>query len=174
MTRKPNQSLSLAQIGLFMTLLLVSGSTTFCVSRYIALSKNADECDRLIAQLNEGHRQVLNFQVKDATATDNLARNLEQMTVKLGSVELGNPQLRIYRSEFARVYRELGQNYQQMGQAWSKASQAKPTHQGQQTIQKEIARVQSVGISVAQTAQEVDRLTQQVNHYCGLNSERHE
>lgn len=172
MTRKPSQPLSLAQIGLFMTLLLVSGSITFCVSRYIALSKNADECDRLIAKLNEGHRQVLNFQAKDAKSTDNLARNLEQMTVKLGAVPLGNPQLRLYRREFARVYHELGENYQQMGQAWSQASQAKPTHQGQQTLQKEIARVQSVGISVTQTAQEADRLTQQVNHYCGLNHER--
>ncbi len=172
MTRKPSQPLNLAQIGLFMTLLLVSGSITFCVSRYIALSKNADECDRLIAQLNEGHRQVLNFQAKDAKSTHNLAHNLEQMTVKLGAVQLGNPQLRLYRREFARVYHELGENYQQMGQAWSQASQAKPTHQGQQTLQKEIARVQSVGISVTQTAQEADRLTQQINHYCGLNHER--
>jgi hypothetical protein len=159
------------QLSLFVALLLVSGSITFCVSRYIALSKNTDECDRLIAKLNEGHSKVLSFQVKDAASTEKFARDLADIEAALGSVELGNPELHLYRSQFVRVYAELGQDYQKLSQAWTQASQAAKTYNGQQQVKQAISNVKALGIAVTQAAQEADRLTEKVNTYCDANYE---
>jgi hypothetical protein len=163
---KPSRSSSFSHwlvplsLGLLVASLAVSGFS------YWTIAQKVEQCDRLIAALNEAHSTVLALKVRDASSSYQLAQNLEGMTLKLGLVDLEDSQLQEYQIDFARTYRELSQAFRQISRVLQLANTSEKTQEGFKQIERARMDVQSVQISVIQTAREADRLTQQVNLYC--------
>lgn len=147
-------------LGLLVASVVVSGFS------YWTIAQKVSQCDRLIAALNEAHSTVLALKVQDASSSYQLAKKLEAITLKLGLVELKDSQLQKYQIDFAQIYRELSQAFRQISQVLQLAHAQRNTQEEIEHIERARTDVQSVQISVIQTAQEADRLTQQVNLYC--------
>ncbi len=171
MTRKPRNRFKLAQLSVTIAFLLASAGVTYFISRYILAAKQVAQCNRLNEILNEGHAKVLAFQAKDEISTHQLASELEGITLKLGGAELSDPNLRHYRGNFVRVYRELSQDFRKLGEALTLAHEADVTQTGQQQVKQAVSNVRQVGISVTQTAENADRLAGDVNRYCAPRAE---
>jgi hypothetical protein len=161
-TRSPNfrHWLVPLSLGLLVASIVVSGFS------YWTISQKVTQCDQLIAALNEAHSTVLALKVQDASSSYQLAKNLEGMTLKLGLVELEDSQLQMYQLDFARIYRELSQAFRQISRVLQLANASEKTSESLKQIERARMDVQSVQISVIQTAREADQLTQQVNLYC--------
>ena len=147
-------------MGLLVASVAVSGFS------YWKSTQIVEQCDRLIEALNEAHSTVLVLKVQDASSSYQLAQKLEGMTLNLGLVELKDAQLQAYKLDFAGIYRELSQAFRQISQVLQLAKASENTQESLQQIERARADVQSVQISVIQTAREADRLTQQVYLYC--------
>lgn len=119
-----------------------------------------------MAALNDAHSTVLALKVQDASSSYQLAKNLEGITLKLGLVELKDSQLQKYQLDFAQFYRELSQAFRQISQVLQLAHAEPKTQAGLKQIERARLDIQSVQISVIQTARNADRLTEQVNLYC--------
>jgi hypothetical protein len=163
---KPSRSSSWRHwlVPLFLGLLVAS----FTVSgfSYWKIAQKVEQCDRLIAALNAANATVLALKVQDASSSDQLAKNLEGMTLKLGLVELEDPRLQTYQLDFARTYRELSQAFRQINRVLVLANTSEKTQESLKHIEQARTDIQSVQISVIQTAREADRLTREVNLYC--------
>ncbi|MBE9040951.1 hypothetical protein IQ235_09180 [Oscillatoriales cyanobacterium LEGE 11467] len=171
MKPRSKRPLRTARLSIAIALLLTSAGVTFFISRYILAAKQVAQCNRLNEILNEGHAKVLAFQAQDEISTHQLASELEGITLKLGGAELSDPNLRHYRGNFVRVYRELSQDFRKLGQALTLANEADMTQTGQQQVKQAVSNVRQVGISVAQTAENADRLAGDVNSYCAPSAQ---
>lgn len=147
-------------LGLLVASVAVSGFS------YWTISQKVSQCDRLIATLNEANSVVLTLKVQDASSSYQLAKKLEGITLKLGLVELKDSQLQRYQLDFAQSYRELSQAFRQISRVLQLAHTEQKTQEDIKHIERARTDVQSVQISVIQTARDADRLTQQVNLYC--------
>lgn len=147
-------------LGLLVASVAVSGFS------YWTIAQKVSQCNQLIAALNEANAKVLALKVQDASSSYQLAKNLEDMTAKLGLVELKDSQLQQYQLDFAQRYRELSQAFRQISRVLQLANTSQKTQEGLKQIEQARTDVQSVQIAVIQTARDTDQLTQQVNLYC--------
>lgn len=145
---------------------LLVASATVSVFSYWSIAQKIDQCDRLIAALNDGQSVILTSKIQDASSSYQFAQTLEKVTLKLGLVHLEDSQLQEYQLEFARMYRQLTQAFRQIGQVLTLAHKAGTTREALKEIERARNDVQSVQIAVIQTARDADRLIRQVNRYC--------
>jgi hypothetical protein len=163
---RPSRSLSVQHWLVPVSLGLLVASVGVSGLSYWTIAQKVSQCNQLIAALNEAQAKVLALKVHDASSSYQLAKNLEDMTTKLGLVELEDSQLQKYQLDFAQMYRELSQAFRQISQVLQLANTSQKTQEGIKQIEQARTDVQSVQISVIQTARDADQLTQQVNLYC--------
>ncbi|HIK31710.1 MAG TPA: hypothetical protein IGS17_01700 [Oscillatoriales cyanobacterium M59_W2019_021] len=145
---------------------LLVASATVSVFSYWSIAQKVDQCDRLIAALNDGQTLVRNSKVQDASSSYQFAQSLERITLKLGLVHLEDSQLQEYQLQFSAMYREFSQAFRQISRVLQLANASDNTQEGLQQIERARNDVQSVQIDIIQTARDADRLIGQVNRYC--------
>ncbi|MBD2431409.1 MULTISPECIES: hypothetical protein [Fischerella] len=126
----------------------------------------ASQCQRLIKTVNDGNSLVeINKGTQVATSLK-LAKDLQTATKKIEQLNLKDPKLKEYQTQFVKVFTTLSQNIYKAGKALNTAKLAKASTSGRQQIQTARSEIDNALKAAEVAAKQSDVLATQVNRYC--------
>jgi len=126
----------------------------------------ASQCQRLIKTVNDGNSLVeINKGTQVATSLK-LAKDLQTATKKIEQLNLKDPKLKEYQTQFVKVFTTLSQNIYKAGKGLNTAKLAKASTSGRQQIQTARSEIDNALKAAEVAAKQSDVLATQVNRYC--------
>jgi len=129
-------------------------------------NQKAQECNKLITAINQGHSLVSNFKGKDAPAASKLAQDLDKVIKQLETLELKDKKLQAFQKQFSNIYSNLSAAFYNTSQALRSAAVARTKPGGMEQLQKAKQQVEAAGKVAEESAKRADLLGEEINKYC--------
>lgn len=129
-------------------------------------NQKAQECNKLITGINQGHSLVSNFKGKDAPSASKLAQDLDKVIKQLENLELKDKKLQAFQKQFTNIYTNLSAAFYNTSQALRSASAARTKPGGIEQLQKAKQQVEAAGKVAEESAKRADLLGEEINKYC--------
>ncbi|MEA5515145.1 hypothetical protein [Nodularia sp. UHCC 0506] len=127
------------------------------------------QCQRLIQVVNAGNSLIEQNKGEQVVTSLQLSRDLQVITKSLEAVNLTDPNLKEFQSNFARIFENLSQAIAKASQALSVAKNAEASAAGREQLQKARTEIDTSLTSAESAGQKSDALVQDLNKYCGLS-----
>jgi len=124
------------------------------------------QCHRLISVVNQGSSKIDQNQGKQAASTNQLAHELDGVSQNLAAVDLENPKLKEFQSDFVKVFQTLSQAIENASKALDSAKTAELTPAGREKVEKAKPEIEAEGKVAVKAAAQADILAGEVNLYC--------
>ncbi|PMB39182.1 hypothetical protein CEN41_22225 [Fischerella thermalis CCMEE 5330] len=145
----------IVSVGVSLTLLLIGCNDS-----------KASQCQRLIKTVNDGNSLVeINKGTQVATSLK-LAKDLQTATEKIEQLNLQDPKLKEYQTQFVKVFTTFSQNINKAGKALNTAKLAEASTSGRKQIQTARSEIDNALKAAEIAAKQSDVLGTQVNKYC--------
>ncbi|MCT7950308.1 hypothetical protein NG798_10955 [Ancylothrix sp. C2] len=128
-------------------------------------NQKADECNKLITGINQGHSLVSNFKGKDAPAANQLAQDLDKVIKQLENLDLKDKKLKDFQKQFSEIYKNLSAAFRNTAQAL-RSAKAASSPGGIEQVQTAKQQVEAAGEVAEESAEKADQLGKEINKYC--------
>jgi hypothetical protein len=138
-------------------LLLISGCN----------ENKASQCQRLIQAVNEGNDLIDKNKGQQVTTSLQLSKDLQAVTKSIEQLNLQDPKLKEYQTQFVKVFTNLSQGIAKAGKALGLAKNAEASSSGRQKLQVARTEIDTALTAVGKTAaKDGDKLVGDLNKYC--------
>ncbi len=125
------------------------------------------QCQRLIQVVNAGNSLIDQNKGEQVITSLQLSRDLEVITKSLEELNLTDPNLKEFQSNFARIFENLSQAIAKASQALGVAKSAEASPAGREKLQKARTEIDTSLTSAESAGKKSDALAADLNKYCG-------
>ena len=148
--------------------LIVMASVSLSIALLISSCEDqVSQCQRLIQVVNAGNSLIDKNKGKQVITSLQLSRDLEVITKSLEELNLTDPNLKEFQSNFASIFQNLSQAIAKASLALATAKNAEASPAGREKLQKARTEIDTSLTSAAESAgKKSDALVEDLNKYC--------
>ncbi len=125
------------------------------------------QCQRLIQVVNAGNSLIDQNKGEQVVTSLQLSRDLQVITQSLKKLNLTDPNLKEFQSNFASIFENLSQAIATASEALGTAKSAEASPAGREKLQKARTQIDTSLTSAQSAGKQSDALVEDLNKYCG-------
>ncbi|MEB3341954.1 hypothetical protein [Okeania sp.] len=154
---------------MFRKLTIISGVIIVCLSIAGCGGSKVFQCSQLVSIVNKGNTLVNAQTSYDATTTNELGEELEEIAQELENLKLKDENLQQFQQEFFESFRELSQEFVNMSLGLKTSRKIEASLEGSKKFNQAKDQVTQAGEQANKLANNQDILLEELISYCQNN-----
>ncbi len=124
------------------------------------------QCEKLIGKVNQGISLLEKNKGSQVTTSLQLARDLKEVSKSTQDLNLSDPTLKGYQTQFVDIFNTVSENIDKAAKALGTSKNAKADTEGRKKIKQARNEINTAGKKNEQAAKKSDQIANQLSKYC--------
>ncbi|MGD1716529.1 hypothetical protein [Hydrocoleum sp. CS-953] len=154
---------------MFRKLKIICGIIVACLLSAGCGPSRVVQCNQLISTINKGNTLINSKSSYDATTTNKLGEELEEIARELEALELKDENLQQFQNDFSQTFKELSQAFINMSLGLQTSTQVEASLEGRKKFNQAKTQVTQAGEQANKVAVNQDISLEKLITYCQDN-----